>query len=200
MKFRSSPGSHALVQLLHNPSQSVSRGQKPSPGWHVLGDGQVSPYPDLGVISVHVRSIAGSHALEQFENVPKQSMSAGHWPSPGWHDRANGHAAPLPSRALVSFQVRTEAGSHALVHADQFPAQSIAKGGGHGFLLHPRVRVVPFSASHACPPAYAATSTSNTCSSTPPPHGSLQSDQFPQVPTQSGSGGHVSITVHAPVA
>jgi hypothetical protein len=45
--------------------------------------------------------------------------------SPLAQSAAAGHAAPLPDWAVVSVHVRSAASSHALVHADQLPAQSV---------------------------------------------------------------------------
>ena len=45
------------------------------------------------------------------------------------------HAAP-PGASSCLIQIRSPAGSQALKQADQFPAQSTAKGGGHGFVLN----------------------------------------------------------------
>ena len=95
-QVRFSASSHCSVQFDHAPTQSMFRGQSPSPGLQGVGQGQREPLPDRGVITVKVRLAAGSQKAVQLDQKPLQSTFAGHPPSPGRHDSASGHRAPNP--------------------------------------------------------------------------------------------------------
>ena len=123
-QVRFSASSHCSVQFAHAPTQSMLRGQPPSPGLQDVGKGQREPLPDRGVVTVKVRLAAISHKAVHSDQKPLQSTLAGHSPSPGRHDSASGHRAPNPPCACVSVQVRMKDGSHSGVQLDQDPRQS----------------------------------------------------------------------------
>ena len=126
--WRAEAASHASVHVAQLPAHATSGGQSPSPATQSLTAGQAAPSPLCAATSAHTLSAAASHKAVQADQLPTQLVVAMHSPSPAAQFTAAGHAAPALDRAAVSLHARSPAASHAAVHADHEPTQSLLAG------------------------------------------------------------------------